>query len=196
MDEDPDYVLQQELEVLAGNAYTNLSDHEAEDPHGRPEPMSTTILRWQTLFSLSADQAIDRIQAHRNNLIRTRITDDHWQTIRAEQEDAGYDCEAYEYALETQKRRAALPDAVPAATGSGVRYLVELEGVLDEVEKVQRAAGMAELPEVVSGTSVEEGRGVRLCCLDEAGKVALRRFAAEVGGGFEPTILVDPRSLQ
>lgn len=194
---DPDYVLQQELEALAGNAAT---PNEAEgDDVGKttaPEPMSTTITRWQTLFDLSASAAIERIHTHRNNLTRPRISSSHWEMIQREQEARGYDREAYEYSLELQKRRAALPDTLPAAEGSGVTYLVELSGPLDTADKVRRAAGMAEGPVTVSGRSVEEMREVELCCVDEGAKVALLKWAADEGAGFEPTILVDPRSLR
>lgn len=189
--DDPDYLLQQALETLAGNAIPI-------DPDSQPaEPMRTTIARWQHLFALSQDAAIDAIHAHRHNLTRPRISDEHWSIIRAEQEAAGYDREAYEYALELQKRRALLPESLPAGEiGSGVAFLVELAGLLDTAEKVRVAAGLAEVPVVVKGRSVEEGREVELCCVDEEAKGALLRWTAEEGGGFEPTILVDPRSLR
>lgn len=188
MTADTDFDLQQALEALAGNASTPTTS-----PN---EPMSATLSRWQRLFNLSADDAIDRIQAHRNNLTRPRVSDAHWDMIRAEQEAAGYDREAYEYELERQQRRAALADAVPAVEGSGVAFLVELSEPLESAEVVRRVAGMAEVPAVVSGRSVEEAREVELCCVDEAAKAAVLRWAAEEGKGFEPTILVDPRSLR
>ena len=186
-----DFNLQQELEALAGNAYN--PDPDLETP---PEPMGTTIERWQKLFHLSDDEAIDRIQEHRNNLTRTRITDAHWDIGRSEKEAEGYDREAYEYELELQKKKATVPDLLPSAEGSTVTYLVELEGPLDEPEKVQKAAGMHELPIVVRGMSVEKECPVRLCCIDGTAKSALLRWAAEDGRGFEPTILVNPRSLR
>lgn len=144
MDTDPDYLLQQELEALAGNAYTAPSNNGAE-------PISTTLTRWQHLFALSPNEAIARLQAHRNNLTRPRISAAHWEMLRAEKEAAGYDREAYEYELELQRRKAALPDAVPSAEGSGVTYLVELTGSLETAEEVRQAAGMAEMPDVVRG---------------------------------------------
>lgn len=194
METDPDLILQQELEALAGNAF-NASTDEWDDTTKR-EPISATITRWQHLFSLSPDEAVDRIQAHRNNLTRPRISDAHWNIVQAEKEAAGYDREAYEYELELQRRKAALPNSLPSSEGSEVTYLVELSGPLETAEKVRQAADMAELPEVVTGRSVEEMRPVELCCIDEMAKMALLRWAAEKGGGFEPTVLVDPRSLR
>lgn len=188
-----DYELQQELEALAGNAYNPDAENDNDNP---PEPMKDTTARWQTLFKLSHDEAIDRIQEHRHNLTRTRISDEHWELVRAEQEHQGYDREAYEYGLELQKKKAALPGLLPSVEGSAVTYLVELAGPLDGPEKVQRAAGMQTAPSVVSGTSLEQGRSLRLCCIDGAAKNALLRWAADEGGGFEPTILVNPKSLR
>jgi len=69
-----DLALQQELEALAGNAF-DPDDHGNET---KPEPMSTTMARWQKLFGISQDEAIDRIVENRNNLTRTRISDAHW----------------------------------------------------------------------------------------------------------------------
>lgn len=188
--DDPDFLLQQTLETLAGNANTT------EASATSVEPMHATISRWQTLFALPQDAALDAIHSHRRNLTRPRVSDEHWSIIRAEQEARGFDREAYEYALELQKRRALLPESLPANEGSGVAFLVELAGPLDTAEKVRGAAGMAEEPVVVKGRSVEENREVELCCVGEEAKGALLRWAAEEGGGFEPTILVDPRSLR
>lgn len=186
-----DYTLQQELEALAGNAYN--PDLETDDYPS--EPISITMARWQKLFGLSESEVVDRIMDHRNNLTRTRISDTHWDTISAEKEAKGYDKEAYEYELELQKKKAVLPDLLPSSEGS-VTYLVELTGPLDTPEKVQHAAEMAEVPEVVGGSSVEEKRAVWLCCIDGGAKNALLRWAAGEGGGFEPTILVNPKSLR
>lgn len=186
-----DYALQQELEAMAGNAFSPALQGEA----GESEPISSTIARWQTLFELSQDEAIDRIMDHRNNLTRIRILDAHWDMLRSEKEADGYDREAYEHELELQKKKTALPNLLPAAEGSLVTYLVELNGPLDSPEKVQQAAEMDSAPPVVSGQSLEEGRQVMLCCIDSSAKSAILRWAAGKGGGFEPTILADPRSL-
>jgi len=190
-----DYAFQQELEALAGNAF----NPDTTEKSNRSEPMSETLARWQRLFHLSVDTAIDRIMDHRNNLTRTRVSDDYWEAVRSEKEAEGYDREAYEYELELQKKRALLPDSVPAAEGeegSSITYLVELTAPLDSPEKVQHAAGMETIPTEVAGRSVEESRPVRLCCVDGKAKAAILRWANNEGGGFEPTILVNPMSLK
>ena len=191
-----DSSLQDELELLATNA-TNPSSSTGTD---NPEPISTTTARWQTLFRLSPDEAIDRLMSHRDNLTRTRVSDDHWEAVRSGREAVGYDREAYEYELNLQKKRAALPDAVPTAESGGqaspVTYLVELSGPLDSARKVQEVASLEAEPVEVHGESVEEERSVRLCLIDGVAKAAVLRWASEEGGGFEPTILVNPKSLR
>lgn len=192
--DDEDFILQQELEALAGNAY----NHEPDETVKQAEPISKTMARWQKLFGLSQDDAIDSIMDHRNNLTRTRISDAHWDTVRNEKEDDGYDKEAYEYELNLQKKRAALPEMLPAteSADSSITYLIELSGPLDDVERVQQAAEMQDSPETVSGRSLEEGRSVQLCCIDGQAKKNILQWAVRRGGAFEPTILVNPRSLQ
>jgi hypothetical protein len=191
-----DYALHQALEELAGNAY-NPDDVPLTSSNA--EPISTTIARWHRLFGISEDDAIDLIMAHRNNLTRIRISNDHWEAIRSTQEVIGYDREAYEYELELQKRKANLPTFVSAGdegTGSNLTYLVELGGVLDSPQTVQHAAGMSNVPEVVGGWSVEDQRKVQLCSIDVEGKTALLRWASVSAAGFEPTILVNPKSMR
>lgn len=187
------YTIHQELEALAGNADTVGP----QDDGVSSELISRTIDRWHTLFGISKSDAVDRIMEHRNNLTRTRVSDAHWDAVETEKIAAGCDREAYEYELELQKKKAFLPDLLPSSDdASTVTYLVELSGPLDSPEKVRHAVKMAEMPAVVEGWSVQEGRAVSLCCIDVAAKSALLRWAAGEGGGFEPTVLVNPKSLE
>ncbi|KAI5358346.1 hypothetical protein Slin15195_G107990 [Septoria linicola] len=195
-----DYELQQELEALAGNAYdpdknNSSSENETKTP---VEPISATISRWAKLFHMTSADAVDRIMEHRYNITRTRVSDAHWETVQDDKESQGYDREAYEYELDLQRKQAVLPSLLPtsAESGSTVTYLVEITGPLHSVEKIRGVAKMEKVPEVVKGTSQEDGRAVELCCVDGVGKSAVLEWASREGGGFEPTILVDPRSLQ
>lgn len=191
-----DAALQLELEALAGNAYNpNLPDD--DNP---AEPISATIARWNNLFKFADDSAIDRIMEHRNNLTRTRISDEHWEAIRQAQQSEGYDREAYEYELDLQLRKAKMGNLVPVEEnseleGSKMTYLVELSGPLESLEVLKRAAGLEEDPERVEGWSVEERRSVEMCIVGGREKREILRWAAEEGGGFEPTILVNPKSM-
>lgn len=189
-----DLALQNELEALAGNAF-NPNLPEDDTP---PEPISTTISRWNNLFKIPGDDAIDRIMEHRNNLTRTRISDEHWEAVRTSKESQGYDREAYEYELELQKRKANMGNIVPVEeeTESRVTYLVELSGPLETLDVMQRAAGLEKAPPTVDGWSVEERRDVQMCIVGYKEKQAILKWAAEQGGGFEPTILVNPKSMQ
>lgn len=189
-----DLALQQELEALAGNAY-NPNLPEDGTP---PEPISATIARWNKLFKIPGDDAIDMIMEHRNNLTRTRISDDHWEAVRTGKESQGYDREAYEYELELQKRKANMGNIVPVddEAESRVTYLVELSGQFESLEVVQSAAGLEKAPPTVEGWSVEEKRSVQMCIVGNKEKCAILQWAAEQGGGFEPTVLVNPKSMQ
>ena len=187
-----EYALQEALEAMAGNAFSPETAN-----NGRQwEAISETIARWHRLFDMPEDEAVDRIMEHRNDLTRTRVSDDHWSRIRHERKAQGYDREAYEYEIELQKKKATLPEMLLASDSSALTYLVELKGTIDSPDKIQAIAGMKELPLVVSGKSLEEGRPVWLCCIDSIAKKALLHWAASEGGGFEPTILVNPKSLQ
>ncbi|SMY20974.1 unnamed protein product [Zymoseptoria tritici ST99CH_1A5] len=182
-----DYSLQQELEALAGNAF----NPPPRDGVSKPEPIRNTAARWRKLFLIPEDDVIETIMTHRSNLTRTRISDDHWEAIRAEMEAQGYDREAYEYELDLQKRKAVLPTTSSSGNASNdcVYYLVELSGPLDTAEKVQRAAKMTEPPAVVRGESVEDDREVELCCINGVARAEILRRASLEGGGWEPTIL-------
>ena len=189
-----DLALQNELEALAGNAYNpHLSDDGTP-----PEPISTTIARWNALFKIPGDDAVDVIMEHRNNLTRTRISDEHWDAVRTSKELQGYDREAYEYELELQKRKANMGNILPVddEADSRVTYLVELSGPLESSEAMQSAAGLETAPPTVNGWSVEDGSIVRMCIVGNKEKRAILKWAAEQGGGFEPTILVNPKSMQ
>jgi len=190
-----DLALQQELEALAGNAYNPPSTSNSTTA---AEPISTTMSRWHTLFNLSSDDAIDRIMEHRNNLTRPRISDDHWEAIRSSKEAEGYDREAYEYELGLRKKKAMLPSLLPASeeVGSGLSYLVELGGPLSSLEAVQEAAGLETTPERVEGWSVEDARPIEMCIVSSEAKRAILKWASKTAGGFEPTILVNPKSMQ
>ena len=190
-----DFALQSELEAMAGNAAFAMTGDEGE----APESIKKTMARWQELFEMDPDDAVERIMDHRQNLTRMWVSDEHWETVRDEAESQGHDRESYEYELELRKKKALLPDLMPVVDSSAddkMTYLVELSGPLTTPGDVQRAAGLEDEPPVVKGRSVEEERRVRLCCVDGKAKAAILRWASEAGGGYEPTILVDPRSLR
>jgi hypothetical protein len=192
-----DFQWQAELEAMASNAL--IPDDRSNDK--RPESIGTSMARWQKLFGLTPDEAVERIMQHRQNLTRTRVSTEHWEVVRNDKEAQGHDCESYEYEIELQKKQALLADVVPGIAGSGpeddpITYLVELAGPLTSAEMIQSVAGLTEPPTLKTGRSVEEERVVQLCCIDGKTRTTLLRWASERGGGFEPIILVDPRSIR
>jgi len=97
-----------------------------------------------------------------------------------------------------QKRKANIGNIVPVddEAESRVTYLVELSGPLESLEVMQRAAGLEKAPPTVDGWSVEERRSVQMCIVGNKEKRAILQWAGEQGGGFEPTILVNPKSMR
>ncbi|KAK3677552.1 hypothetical protein LTR78_002402 [Recurvomyces mirabilis] len=171
-----DYALQSELEAMAGNAGMSMTNDEGQTAEG----IGKTMARWQKLFKLEPDDAVERIMEHRQDLTRMRMSDDHWETVRNEAESHGHDRESYEYELELQKKRALLPDLMSVAGGPAddrMTYLVELSGPLATRSDVQRAAGLEHEPALVKGRNVEDERRVYLCCIDGKAKMAILTWA-------------------
>lgn len=184
-----DYELQQALEAMAGAAMPP-KDFEAEG-------LDETAERWQRVFDFSQDEAIDRIVQHRNDFSRATLSDEHWELIRAEKEAAGLDREASEYELNLERQKASLANTLPVQDStSKVEYLVELKGPLVSIAVLQQAAGLDREPKTVTGRSTETWEPVKLCCIDANAKARLLQWASTEGRGYEPTILVNPKSLR
>jgi len=69
-----------ELERMAGVAVA-----------GDKEACFEIIEAWQKLFSYSFAEASDQLAAHRRDLNRAPITDEHWNAVRFNMERQGYD---------------------------------------------------------------------------------------------------------
>ena len=83
----------QELESMA----TNVTMDADTESH----PSEKEIIRWQTLFGYSHQEAIDHLEALQHDLSRYRVSNDHWDLVRAEKESKGYSREAYEHWIGT-----------------------------------------------------------------------------------------------
>src|SRR5579862_6120003 len=83
-----------ELESMAANIVDELE--------------SETIEKWQRLFHYTQAEATEHIKNHRGNLSRVRISDEHWEIVRSEEETRGYDREAYEYFMNLGKIKKPL----------------------------------------------------------------------------------------
>jgi len=64
------------------------------------ELSDSAITRWQRLFCYTYAEAISRIEQHRSNFSRERMSDEHWEIVRCAKEADGYDREAYEHEIE------------------------------------------------------------------------------------------------
>ena len=125
----------EELERMALNAIDDASRGKEE------EPSHDQIANWQRLFHYSYSDAIDRIQQHRSDLARMRVSDEHWGLVQVEMEANGYDREAYEHKLQLGK---TLPEPYPAKaphgdSGTASSFIFKLEGPLSDPSVIQKS---------------------------------------------------------
>jgi sulfur relay (sulfurtransferase) DsrC/TusE family protein len=133
-----------ELEIMAFNA--------VDKPDTDAKPENETIKRWQQLFQYTYAEATKHIKQHRVNLSRINVSNEHWEIVRHEKEAKGYDREAYEYSITPGKRIKKTLDAGLSPGHESSTFLLKLEGPLETAVSVQKAAGLASAPAVVSGT--------------------------------------------
>ena len=171
----------EELEKLAGNASESTAATADE------------IARWQHLFSYNYDEAVDRIENHKSDFTRTRISDDQWSIIGLDLEAKGYDKLAYEHKLAFDKEQAGIKKPAiskPALTPRQARlvYIVKLEGPLSTAPEIQIAASLSSLPEVINGEG-DEG-DASFCRVNGSEKQAILDFlATHVSSTFNPTFI-------
>ena len=83
-----------ELENMAKNVVDDF------DPEPEVKLSDSVITQWQQLFCYTRSEAISRIEEHRSNYSRKRVSDEHWKMVRCAKEADGYDREAYEHEIE------------------------------------------------------------------------------------------------
>lgn len=161
----------EELERMAQNA-TSDPDSEAS---------LDEIARWQRLFNYSHAQATSLIVEQKSDYTRYRISHDHWELIRPQLEDQGYDCNAYEHELDRYSKRAGLglkiaaPPKLSAAQACAT-YILKLDGPLSTSEEVKVAAGIADLPQCISSNGNEAN--ATFCTVNGAVKGAIIHYLA------------------
>ncbi|KAH8678947.1 hypothetical protein BGZ60DRAFT_402202 [Tricladium varicosporioides] len=150
----------EELERLAQNATMARPD----------DPGYNDIARWCTLFKYSHLEAYQLLVAHRSDVTRIAISDDHWELVRAEREAAGHDRESYEHSLTLKDVLKSQSTVVHDE--DGVKWFVfRLGGVLESAEKVKEITGLEKVPKVTWGEN-EMGQ-VKFCWVDEEAKVKI-----------------------
>lgn len=107
---------------------------------------------------------------------RERLTDSHWDLIKAEKEAAGHDRESYEHSLQIKDVFESQSASVPHPDG-GLMLLFRLGGLLGTPEKVKEVVGLEEPPAVQEGWS--ERGPVRFVVVDEDAKKKLEEWLTQ-----------------
>ena len=173
-----------ELERMALNA-TEEADLTSDE-----EPSAEQVARWQHLFCYSLIDAVDQIKKHRNDIYRSRVSEEHWKCIQLRKEAEGYDREAYEHQLKLDTRKAPhLSTCTPASVveTDGASYLFKLIAPLSTSSKLQVALSRPALPTIRHG---EGSHGVELFCeVDNHSKNAIRSYLYKVDPSLVPTFI-------
>lgn len=85
----------------------NMAKNVMDDGFGSREPnlSHSVITQWQQLFCYSRSDAISRIQEHRSNFTREKVSDEHWELVRCTKGAEGYDREAYEHQIQLERTK-------------------------------------------------------------------------------------------
>ena len=172
----------QELESMA----TNVTLDADTESH----PSEKEITRWQTLFGYSHQEAIDHLEALQHDLSRYRVSNDHWDLIRAEKESEGYSRGAYEHwvgTLRQSKPSHQVSSSIETSTSSG-SYLVLLEGALSTPDIIQDIVNLSEPPKVIQATS-EETSDAMFCRIDGDTKRSIENWLSHQKSTFKPTFV-------
>ena len=79
---------------------TELEDLAVRAVKHDEEITTEQVKRWQEVFGYNATEARDKIQSHRLDLNRPKISEEQWELIRGDKEAEGYDKEAYEHTMQ------------------------------------------------------------------------------------------------
>ena len=167
-----------ELERMAINA---TSDSQLDEDG----PCVDDIERWQHLFSYAYDEAKEKIEKHRSNLARERISEDLWALLRPQFN--GYNREAYEYNLTLMHSDRKSPYNLISETHAS--FLFKMEGPLEQVNVIWEALGSGSAPEFKHGWG-EDGEA-NFCRVNGAGKAAVERWLSQRKKNYKPTFVLE-----
>ena len=143
-------------------------------------------VRWQRLFGLSLPEAVERIEQHRNDLARARVSDELWDLHSFEMEAKGYDREAYEYSFTLGS--CPKPGQFTTTPASSLtEYVVKLEGPFATAERLQQILCLASLPPILTGSG-EQG-SARLCTISNLVRQDLVTWLSTHHPHFRPTLV-------
>ena len=194
----------EELEKMALNA-SGSGSATGSSTLSEEAPSPAQISRWQKLFGYSYSDAIDCLQEYRSDLTRPRVSDDHWDLVRADKEAAGYDREAYEYECQIagtagkSKLAASANDAKPrepcsstdADANADTTYIFKLWGPLCTPEEVQSAANLSTRPSLILGASDGDGNSSEnlFCRVSGTAKRAIESWLLRNQINYKPTFI-------
>ena len=156
-----------ELEDMA----TAVEDYSQDIDHTDGDIATRTVERWKALFGFSAHDVNERIIAHRQDLSRRVVSQDHWEMVREDRAD--YDEEAYEYEINYSVLPVPQQPETYQQRSNAATYLLKLGGPFNLPEKIKEAASLDLLPEI--RTSDE---GIDSCLVDGESKVKILDWLA------------------
>ena len=174
----------EELERMAINA---ASDGQLDEDG----PCADSIARWQRLFSYAYSEAKEKIEKHRSDLARERVSEDLWALLRPQFE--GYDREAYEHHLtlmSTQSlSRAHSVQKSPqnSVSETHASFLFKMEGPLAQANVVREALRSDSTPEFKHGWG-EDGEAT-FCRVGSVGKAAVEAWLSQQRSNHRPTFV-------
>ncbi|RSL40772.1 hypothetical protein CEP54_016023, partial [Fusarium duplospermum] len=174
--------LVEELEAMA-NAVCLAETEEIDNP----------IYRWQSLFGCSAPEALDKIIIFRLSPRELIISDSHWEMVRDQKEQEGFDREAYEYFCTIAAHKSHHSSAITEEEKQRLQattFLLKLEGPLQSVDAVVQAANMAAIQETVMASD-SLGQSSSFCKVNGLEKMAIETFLSEsnIHSVFRPTFI-------
>ena len=174
----------EELERMTINA---TSDSQLDEDG----PCVDDIARWQHLFSYAYSEAKEKIENHRSDIARERVSEDLWALLRPQFE--GYDREAYEHKLTLMsppsfsRAHSDQKSLQNSASETHASFLFRMEGPLEQANVVREALGSDSGPEFKHGWG-EDGEA-SFCRVDSAGKAAVDRWLSQQGSSYRPTFV-------
>ncbi|KAL9023941.1 MAG: hypothetical protein Q9196_006869 [Gyalolechia fulgens] len=125
--------LLQHLEELAVGV--NRSEQERE-------PTADDLVRWNSLFGYSSSESLNIIASIRANINIHRLSDEHWDMIKALKESEGYDRESYEHQLQLWSTNPSRPSRLQVSSSTS-SYIFKLEGPFADIESLQHLVGVS-----------------------------------------------------
>ncbi|RSL44896.1 hypothetical protein CEP53_011000 [Fusarium sp. AF-6] len=157
------------------------------------EGIDSTICRWQSLFGYSAPEALYKISAFRAGPRDLIISDSHWEMVRDQKKQEGFDREAYEYWCTIAERKSYHSTTMTQKEKQRLQaatFLLKLEGPLHSVDAVAKAANMVSIQETVMASD-SSGQSSSFCKVNGLEKMAIETFLSEssIHSAFRPTFI-------